>query len=318
MVKRVLLILAGVVVLGVGLVLGFFYGLRPRVRPAQDLHAPTSPEAIERGRYLSEHVLGCAGCHSEIDDTRPGDFLKPGTEYGGRIFEIPADFPGTLAGANISSDPETGIGAWTDGEIVRAIREGIGKDGHTIFPIMNYKAYRRLSDEDVLAVVAYLRTRPPIRRVIPPPDINFPVSMFIRMLPEPVEHSPAAWPDDPAARGELLLEVMGCKDCHSPMERGAIVADKLYAGGMCFEGRFGKVCSPNISSHDAAGIGKWTDADLKRVFREGGGRDGRKLWVMPWSMYRGLTDTDLDALILALRKVPARSDLSPPSELKQP
>ncbi|GMV43716.1 MAG: hypothetical protein AMXMBFR64_54320 [Myxococcales bacterium] len=314
--KKVALGVFGVVALLVVGVVVYFYALHPKVATPRDLKAPSTPEAIERGRYLAEHLLGCVACHSEIDESRPGDFIKEDTRLSGRVFPQDPDFPGTLVGPNLTPDPETGLGAWTDGEIVRAIREGISRDGTPLFPIMNYPAYRMLPDEDVLAVVAYLRTARPIRRELPRSKVDFPVSMFIRLAPKPVEGSPPPLPTETLPRGRALLQLMSCKDCHTPMEKGEFVEGKEMAGGMCFKGDFGKVCAPNISSHPAAGIGSMSDDDLMRVFREGRGKDGRTLWVMPWSVTKGATDEDLRALIAALREIPPQTDLVPARELK--
>jgi hypothetical protein len=114
----------------------------------------------------------------------------------------------------------------------------------------------------------------------------------------------------------VLLKLMSCTDCHTPMEKGQFVEGMEYAGGGCFEGEFGKVCASNITSHEAAGIGKMSDEDLMRVFRDGKGKDGRTLWVMPWSVTRQATDQDLRALIAALRELPANANLVPAPEIK--
>lgn len=315
MFKKVAAALLGVLVLLVLAVLVYFYGLHPKVAEPRDLKAPDTQAAIERGRYLAESLLGCVACHSDIDETRPGDFIKEETRLSGRVFPPDPSFPGTLVAPNITPDKDTGLGGWTDGEIVRAIREGISRDGSPLFPMMNYPAYSMLSDEDSLALVAYLRAAAPIRRELQRTHIDFPVSMFARLAPLPVEGSPPPLPTDPMARGRALLRLMSCGDCHTPMEKGAFIEGKEMAGGMCFQGEFGKVCAPNITSHPAAGIGSMSDADLMRVFREGLGKDGRTLWVMPWSVTRGATDADLQALIVALREVPPKTDMVPAREI---
>ena len=95
---------------------------------------------------------------------------------------------------NITPDPETGIGRWTDGEVARAIREGVSRDGRPLFPLMNYPAYRDLTDSDVLSIVAYLRTRKPVRRDNGRTDLDFPVGMMIRTVPKPLDNAPAGLP----------------------------------------------------------------------------------------------------------------------------
>lgn len=316
MVKKILLGLGALVVVAVAAIAVWFYGLHPKVAPPRDMKAPSTPEAIERGRYLAENLLGCVACHSDIDETRPGDFIIEDTKLSGRVFPTDPSFPARLVAPNLTPDPETGIGAWTDGELVRAIREGVSRDGSPLFPMMNYLAYAMLPDEDVLAIVAYLRAQKPIKRSLPRTEIDFPVSMFVRVAPKPVEGSPPPLPTEPLERGRALLELAGCGDCHTPMEKGEPIAGMEMAGGFCFTGPFGKVCASNITSHPAAGIGSLSDEDLMRVFREGRGKDGRTLWVMPWSVTRGTKDEDLRALIQALREVPPNANLVPAPEIK--
>lgn len=298
---RIAIGLGALLVLAVGAIIVFFYLLHPKLRDAPKVTAPTTPEAIERGRYLAHHVNGCAVCHSAIDETKPGDEIVAGQLFSGREFIAP-DFPGRLVAPNLTPDKERGVGAWTDGELMRAIREGVSRDGRTLFPMMPYTHFRHITDEDTLAIIAYLRSVPPIRNQLPAMEVNFPVSMFVRLAPTPLTTSPPAWPTEPVARGQVLLKVMGCIDCHTPMDgKGQHVASKMYAGGMKFEGPPGVVFASNITPDPATGIGAYSDEDLMRVFKEGKRKDGRELWVMPWRAYQGATDEDLRAVIAALR-----------------
>jgi mono/diheme cytochrome c family protein len=110
--------------------------------------------------------------------------------------------------------------------------------------------------------------------------------------------------------------MMLCGECHTPRDdRGNPVAGRELAGGSPFPGTWGVVYAANITSHRAAGIGAYSDDDLKRVLKEGKNRAGRELWVMPWSVTRNLNDTDIDALIAALREVPASPNLVPAAQL---
>jgi mono/diheme cytochrome c family protein len=317
MIKKLLLssaVLIGVLAAGAP---AYFFLTYPTVRPAPDVKAPDTPEAIERGRYLAEAMTGCAPCHSPIDESRPGDFPVADMVYAGRTFSEEMGFPGTIVAANLTPDPETGIGRWTDGEIVRAMREGIGRDGRALFPLMNYPHYRDLSDEDVLAIVAYLRTQTPIRHDPGRTSLNFPVNFLIRTVPRPVDGSPAGYPPPGVERGRMMMNVMLCGECHTPSEQGQPVAGMALAGGSPMTGAWGTVYAANITSHPSAGIGAFSDEDLRRVFREGKNRAGRELWVMPWSVTRNLTDEDLDSLIAALREVPPNPNLVPAPQLNQ-
>jgi rfaE bifunctional protein nucleotidyltransferase chain/domain len=216
-VKRVLQVLGGLIALLVLALVVKFYVLSPKSRPAPAMTAPTDPASVEKGKYLVNHVTGCLGCHSKIDDSKPGDFFVPGTEGQGRDFgEIP-NYPIHIRARNITPDKATGIGDWSDGEIVRAMREGVSRDGSPLFPQMPYQTYATtMSDEDALAIVAYIRTLKPINNDPGKTGVNFPISMFIRAVPQPLESSPPPAPpvSDKMARGNWLLKIASCGDCH--------------------------------------------------------------------------------------------------------
>jgi len=318
MLKKILIGLALLLVAAVVAVPAYFYGLYPKMRPAPQMQAPKTPEAIERGRYLAEAMAGCIACHSPVDESRAGEFAQSGHEYSGRVFPRGSGFPGKLAARNLTSDRETGIGAWTDGEIVRAIREGVGRDGRPLFPLMNYPGYRMLSDQDALAIVAYLRTRQPISRDNGRTELDFPVGMMIRTVPQPLDQPAPGLPAAGIERGRAMITLLLCGECHTPRdERGNPVSGKELAGGTEFKGPWGTVYAANITSHPSAGIGAYSNDDLKRVFREGRNRAGRELWVMPWSITRNLTDEDLDSLVAAVREIAARPNLVPAPALNR-
>lgn len=303
----------------IGLVVKF-YALSPKMRPAPNMTASTSKEAIERGRYLVENVTGCLGCHSPVQDA-PGEPPVVGKLGAGRDFKDPV-FPGKLRSPNISSDKTEGIGAWTDGEIIRAMREGVSRDGRTLFPQMPYVTYAKtLSDDDALAIVSYLRTLAPVKSAegSGPTEMKFPMSMFIRGVPQPLTSSPPAAPPvtDKKARGEWLLQVSSCHDCHDAVDNHhQPIPSKALGGGFPFTTEKGKFIAPNISSDPATGIGSYSDDDLRRVFNEGKGKAGRPLYVMPWSYYSGMTKEDKEALIFALRQQPPVQNVVPASVLK--
>jgi mono/diheme cytochrome c family protein len=300
----------GLVVVGLGT---RFYVLLPNARPAPDMKAPTTPEAVAKGKYLVEHVTGCTGCHSPIDESKPGDVPVEGKRGAGRDFGPMGKAPFRLRAANLTPDPDTGIGKASDGEIVRAMREGIGRDGRALFPQMPYQTYAKtLSDDDALAIVAYLRTLAPVKNDPGKTEIQFPVSMFIRALPQPLTGSPppAPSPSDKLARGNWLLDVASCHDCHdSTNERMEKIPGKAFGGGTRYPVGSKTIVAPNISSDKATGIGAYSDDDLRRVFDEGKGKSGRTLYMMPWSYYSGMTKEDKEAMIVALRAQPPVSNL---------
>ncbi len=312
------------IVAAVGAVLGLlvlalvvkFYLLSPRLRPAVDVKAPSTPEAIARGKYLIDNVAGCLGCHSQIDETISGEPVVPGRLGSGRDFGIIPGFPGHVRAPNLTPDKDTGIGNWTDGELMRAIREGVSKDGHPLFPMMPYGSYAQtLSDADTLAIVSYLRTLAPIKNDPGKMHVDFPVSMFVRAVPAPLDAAPAPEPPETeqVARGNWLLTACSCHDCHDSVDaRRQKLPGKTLAGGieMPIPGK-GSVYTANITSDAATGIGSYSDDDLLRVLTEGKGKSGATLYAMPWRYYGGMTESDKRALIAALRKVPAVANVVP-------
>lgn len=307
-VVRVLGALAALVVLAVVALVVKFFVLSPRMRPAPDLKASTDPQVIARGSYLVNHVTGCLGCHSPVRDDVPGDPPVEGKLGAGRDFGEWPGAPFHLRSKNLTPDKEFGIGDWTDGEIARATREGVSRDGRALFPQMPYQTYREtLSDADVVAIISYLRTLAPLKNDPGKTEIKFPVSMFIRGVPQPLETSPAGAPpaSDKLARGNWLLRAGSCNDCHDSVNaRMEKLPGKALAGGFKFSIAGGKkVVAPNITSDKATGIGAYSDADLRSALFDGKGKDGRSLYVMPWSYYKGMTDEDKDALLFALRQV---------------
>jgi len=320
--KRISAAVVAAVLLLVTGVLVRFYGLAPKMRPPPVMTAPTNAEAIARGRYLVNHVTGCTGCHSQVDETIPGEPIVEGRTGSGRDFGDDGT-PVHLRAANLTPDPETGLGRWTDGEIARAIREGVGREGRPLFPMMPYRTYAEtLSDGDVLDIIAYLRTLKPITNDAGKTRVAFPISMFIRAVPRPIEGSPppSPSPSDKKARGAWLLRVCSCNDCHDSVDdKMRKIPGKTLAGGMEFplpNGR-GKAIAPNITSDAATGVGAYKDEDLRRAIDEGKGKDGRPLYMMPWWYYRGMTSEDKDALLAALRDVPPVGNLVPASSVKR-
>ena len=147
--KKILLAIAGVAVLGAGGALAYLTLRQPASAPPRAGSVPMTPERIARGKYLFENLADCGGCHSAHDETRFGRPVLPGGTARGFVFPASMGLPGVVTAPNLTPDKETGLGLWTDGEKIRAIREGISKDGRGLFPMMPYETYREMSDEDV-------------------------------------------------------------------------------------------------------------------------------------------------------------------------
>src|SRR6266568_3824782 len=179
-------------VVGISLSIGWRPFLGAKSRPLTSVRFESTPQRLERGKYLFT-VAGCVSCHSPHDPTRDGFPALVGKEGSGEV--MPFDgLPGKIVAPNLSSDPETGAGKWTDDQIGRAVREGIGHDGRALFPMMPYDHFRKMSDEDLASVVVYMRSLPAIRNELPKTEMKFPVNYLIRGVPQPVTE-PVAGPD---------------------------------------------------------------------------------------------------------------------------
>ena len=260
--------------------------------------APVRAETqLERGRYLVETLAGCGNCHTPRGPNGP---LKDKNFAGGEIIKH-EDF--TAVVANITPDLETGIGGWTDREIITAIREGRRPDGSLIGPAMPSRSYRHLADEDVEAIVAYLRSVPPVHNPITVKshyDAPLPASWG-----PPVGRVEAPAKDDKVAYGGYLAGPLArCMDCHTERRPGEPA--KLGAGGKPFYGPWGISVSANLTPDEASGLGQWSDAEIERAIRTGVARDGHKLFPpMPFAAYQNIAADDMAALIAYLRSLPA-------------
>jgi hypothetical protein len=283
---------------------------QPRQRPAGTETVALTPERIARGRYLAESVLGCMDCHAKHDLTRYGGPVQGPLGGGGDCFGAER-FPGTLCMPNLSPDRQTGLGAWSDGEIKRALREGVSRDGRALFPIMPYREYRALSDSDADAVVAYLRSLPAVNNPIPRAHIDFPVKYLIKLAPRPLDGPVPDPHDDEIARGQYLARVSGCIACHTPVDpRHEPLRGQELSGGQEFTGAFGTLRSANLTPH-ATGLGDRTREAFVGMFKAFAvpasalpvvdPKDGT---IMPWVSRAGITDADLGAIYAYLRSVP--------------
>lgn len=271
----------------------------PRSRALSDRHFETTNARFERGKYLVDSVMGCLGCHSEVDPGKPGSpALASRLGAGARWPD--ALYPWVVA-PNITPDKETGAGNWSDDMLARAIREGIGHDGRALFPIMPYQTFRTMSDEDLAAVVVYIRSLPAVRNQWPSTQIPFPLNFLIKRFPQPVT-GPVAPPDQsaPVARGAYLVRMGFCSDCHTPSENGEPIAGLQFAGGFVRSLPTGVVASANITP-DASGISYYDETLFIHAMREGKVGARTLNAAMPWWFYSKMTDDDLKATFAYLR-----------------
>ena len=274
----------------------------PKARPTTNRQFERTPERLARGRYLVGGLVGCETCHSPKDWKTHGAPNLPGMELAGQLLPVPG-LPGTIVASNLTPDPETGAASWSDDQIARAIREGVAHDGRTIFPMMPYEGYRKLSDEDVASIVVYVRSVTPVRNPLPPTKVDFPVNYLIRGVPQPLT-SPVSGPNpqaSPAERGKYLVSV-GC-GCHIATDRKGPIRGLEYGGGEHLEGPWGDVTSANITP-DASGISYYDEATFIQVMRTGYVKARKLSSIMPFGEFANLNDDDLKAIFAYLRTVP--------------
>jgi len=254
--------------------------------------------AADGGEYLTR-AADCAACH-----TAPN-----GAAYaGGRAFTTPY---GVIYSTNITPDRDTGIGAYTDAEWLRLLRQGIAQDGRHVYPAMPYANYTLLSDADALAIKAYLLAQPAIHSATPPARLRFPYNQRWGLALWNIANNPdRRFTADPAKsenynRGAYLTEALGhCNQCHSPRNWMAGVK----SGGAAYGGAVQQGwLAYNITSDPEHGIGGWTDASLVEYLATGqtalhGPASGPMAEVVSNSL-RYLTATDIAAMVTYLRAI---------------
>ena len=290
-------------------------------------------DALEHGKYIAT-IAGCIDCHTPfqeeyqdpaaltLEQRKTLSFNLGATQdrtnkllAGGRPFDLgPA---GVLLTRNLTPDQETGIGSWTNEQIKLATKTGVAADGGLLFPVMPYHVYNTMADADLDALVVYLRSIQPISNKIPKSTIS---TAGLSALPYQTGVVAPA-PSDKAARGAYLVNsVMGCTDCHTPVDSttGAPQMDKYLAGRQPYEGPWGIVYGRNITPDNETGIGTWTEAEIIRAITSGVGRDGRRLIFMPWFNYTKLKPEDAEAIAYYLKNVlPAVKNEIPAASLNE-
>jgi len=308
MLKKVILAIVGLLALGTAFFFFRFTVLLPRDIPIPDLTVPTSAAEIERGRYLANHVAVCMDCHSTRNwDYYAGPIVDGTLGQGGEVFDQSTGLPGVIIAKNITPHA---LGDWSDGELYRAITGGLQADGDALFPLMPYDAYRTMALEDVLAIMAYLRTLEPIENATPDHQLDFPLSLIVNAIPLEAEPRAVNRDDDSlegkVAYGDYLAKMAGCTWCHSPVNATQqAIPEQLLAGGHEFVLPDGSVVrATNISSDLDTGIGSWTEEQFIGAFRYYQGEGSRWIPVdeggsntlMSWTLFADMTDADLAAI----------------------
>jgi mono/diheme cytochrome c family protein len=252
---------------------------------------------LERGKYLMDSIVACGNCHVQRGDK--GQPLPDKGLSGGLLFD---EEPFKAYVPNITPDAQTGIGKWTDAQLARAIREGIRPDGSVIGPPMPIMFYRGLADDDLRAIIAYLRAQPAVRNKVPkseyrmklPPNYGPPITQKIV----------APGRKDEVKYGAYLAGPLGhCLDCHTPWVKGVPDLSRAGAGGNPFRGPWGVSVSRNLTPHES-GLKGWSDAEIARAIRQGVRKDGTPLKPpMAYGWYKNIRDEDMKPLIAYLRSL---------------
>lgn len=262
--------------------------------------AHAQSDLVKRGDYLVNGILTCGNCHSPKGPQGdiPGKLFSGGLSWDEPPFKVTAP--------NITQDKETGIGKWSDADIKKVLREGVRPNGVHVAMIMPTGFYHIMTDRDLNAVVAYLRTLKPINNKVADPIYKMP--QVEHVLPGGEKPYTEAMMSDKVKKGFYLATIAHCMECHTPLVKGARQWDtRLGAGGFEFPGPWGVSVSRNITSSKTKGIGGWTDAEIKRAITTGVRKDGSHLKPpMGFHYYATVTAGDLDAVVAYLRTVPAK------------
>jgi mono/diheme cytochrome c family protein len=255
---------------------------------------------VERGSYLVNTIMTCGNCHSPKG--RPA--ATSGKDFsGGLSWDEP---PFKVTAPNITPDKETCLGNWTDAQIKTLLRTGKRPNGVQIAEVMPTAFYGIITERDLDAIVAYLRTLKPVKNQVPAPIYKIPLPHHA--FPGSEKPYTEAMLDTPVKKGFYLATIGHCMECHTPFgPKGKDFVGDLGKGGMEFTGPFGKSVSRNITSSKTKGIGAWTDAQIKTAITTGVDKDGKHLLPpMGFPYYAHMTDGDLADVIAYLRTVPAK------------
>jgi hypothetical protein len=290
------LVVTGLVTLSLGAIavlaaIGFYRLDERRTNPVTDVRVAGTPEQIARGQRLA-HV--CAGCHSWDDQV-----VLSGTDFIAKFGFPPV---GTLHSPNLT--PSGNISDWSDGELIRAIREGVHKNGRSLL-MMPVETFGNLSDDDVQAIVAYLRAQPATGGPTPTNQFNVLGAVFMNLSDLRIAQAPVGSVSKPSAGtpeyGKYMVDVLGCRDCHGKQLQG-----KLDLG------QPGPPPGPNLTMI----VPQWTEQDFMTFFNTGVLPDGRTPPTMtlqggqteirmPWPEFRAAaTDDELKAMYAYLRSLP--------------
>lgn len=269
--------------------------------------------AVERGAYVFRAAGGCS-CHTDVKNQ--GAFMA-----GGRPIATPF---GTIYSTNITPDPETGIGAWSDEDFLRAMTLGVGPSGEQYFPVFPYTSFTRMTRQDVLDLKAYLFSIAPVTQANRPNELQAPFGWRFGVRAwKWLYFQPGAWQPNPDQspqwnRGAYLVQALGhCGECHTPRNLlGGLQKGMRHAGAV--DGPDGEL-APNITPDAATGIGSWGTADLVWFLQMGLKPDGDDTQGLMSELietgYSHLSESDLEAIAAYIQSLPAiHNEVVPPEK----
>jgi cytochrome c2 len=275
----------------------------PNIGDAPKLKVESSPEKIAKGKYLATSVCVCIDCHASRDWSKFSGPPIAGTfGKGGEVFDERFGFPGKYVSKNITP---FALKDWTDGEIFRAITCGVNKNGKALFPVMPYSYYGQMDPEDINCIIAYIRTLDPIDFSPEESTSNFPMNFIINTIPSKSNPTTRPLPSNEKNYGKYIATAAGCVECHSPVEKGQIIAGQEFSGGREFPFPNGNILkSSNITSDEETGIGSWTKEFFIQIFKSHSDSAAENKHVepnefntfMPWVMYGKMAEEDLGAI----------------------
>jgi mono/diheme cytochrome c family protein len=289
------------IVLVIGILIGYVHLTWNKTfeAPYPDIKATSDPVMIERGKYLVYGWSHCAACHVPADKVRDIDNGLEMPLMGGWDETI-VGF-GTFRAPNLTPDPETGIGKLTDAEIARAVRYGVKHDGKLLPPFMEFQG---LSDEDLTAIISFLRSQEPVKNKVEPSELSFVIKAVMAFgLMKPV--GPKSTPpksveqDTTLEYGRYLANNVGnCLGCHVKIDQTGNKVNQDFAGGgifppSAFSKGYGFV-SPNLTPDKKTGaIAAWSEQQFVDRFQGGRLYEGSP---MPWGMFSRVSENDLKAI----------------------
>jgi len=308
--KKVIKWFLSLVVIFVVTVLLYVKLALPNVGKMEYLSVRPTASKLERGKYLANHVCVCMDCHSTRNWNEFSGPLVEGTiGKGGEVFDQRFGFPGSFYSKNITP---SGIGDWSDAEVLRAIASGVSKNGQALFPIMPHPHFGKMDKDDLESIIVYLRTLKPIENIVPESKADFPMNFIINTIPKEPRFSKKPNEHDDVAYGSYLFNAASCSECHTKHEKGEPIEGMELAGGFEFPMVTGGIArSANITQDKVTGIGKWTEADFVKRFKSYTDSTyvsnkvvkGNFNTVMPWTMYGGMNEQDLKAIYAYLKTI---------------